>query len=41
MLFKKKDDVLINTSKMNASEIIEVYARLKLISESRTVKVVG
>ena len=34
MLFKKKDDVLINTSKMNASEIIEVYARLNLFQKA-------
>jgi hypothetical protein len=34
MLFKKKNDVLINTSKMNASEIIEVYARLNLFQKA-------
>ncbi len=34
MLFKKKDDILLNTSKMTANEVIETYARLNLFQKA-------
>ena len=34
MIFGKKDDVLINTSKMTADEVIVMYARLNLFQKA-------
>ena len=34
MIFGKKNDVLINTSKMTADEVIETYARLNLFQKA-------
>tara|TARA_B100000780_G_C20752082_1_gene298813 strand:+ start:58 stop:282 length:225 start_codon:yes stop_codon:yes gene_type:complete len=33
-IFKKKDDVLLQTNKMTADEIIETYARLNLYQKA-------
>ena len=41
MIFGKKNDVLINTSKMTADEVIETYARLNLFQKAGLLRLLG